>query len=212
MRTISALGSGTDVAAPRRLGVPSDRRAVREGNSYMSLFDQIKDIFTTDDKEKAQKAHDIAEEAAKQAAEASQKAQEAKAAADAAAAKAGLPVDDTAAKAAAAEEQRKAAEAAETAQKLAQEAADQAAQVRAEHDAFVAGQATKAQAEHAAAAAAAAAANQPKPLRTYTVVRGDTLSGIGAKFHTNWHQIAELNHVKNPDLIYPGQVFKIPNS
>jgi nucleoid-associated protein YgaU len=49
-------------------------------------------------------------------------------------------------------------------------------------------------------------------LRSYTVVRGDTLSGIGAKFHVNWHEIAELNSVKNPDLIYPGQVFKIPNS
>jgi hypothetical protein len=36
----------------------------------MGLLDQIKDVFTTDDKEKAQKAHDIAAEAAKQAADA----------------------------------------------------------------------------------------------------------------------------------------------
>jgi nucleoid-associated protein YgaU len=27
----------------------------------------------------------------------------------------------------------------------------------------------------------------------------------------NWRDIASLNQVKNPDLIHPGQVFRIPN-
>jgi hypothetical protein len=45
----------------------------------------------------------------------------------------------------------------------------------------------------------------------YTVVKGDTLSAIGKKFGVNWRDIASLNQVKNPDLIHPGQVFRIPN-
>jgi nucleoid-associated protein YgaU len=60
------------------------------------------------------------------------------------------------------------------------------------------------------AAAAAAAAAAPVE-RTYTVVKGDTLSAIGKKFGVNWRDIASLNQVKNPDLIHPGQVFRIPN-
>jgi nucleoid-associated protein YgaU len=59
-------------------------------------------------------------------------------------------------------------------------------------------------------AAAAAAAAAPVE-RTYTVVKGDTLSAIGKKFGVNWRDIASLNQVKNPDLIHPGQVFRIPN-
>ena len=46
---------------------------------------------------------------------------------------------------------------------------------------------------------------------TYTVVRGDTLSGIGKKFGVNWRDIAALNGIANPDLIHPGQVFRIPS-
>ena len=46
---------------------------------------------------------------------------------------------------------------------------------------------------------------------TYTVVKGDTLSAIGKKFGVNWRDIAALNHIKNPDLIHPGEVFRIPN-
>lgn len=45
---------------------------------------------------------------------------------------------------------------------------------------------------------------------TYTVKKGDTLSAIGAEFGVSYQDIAKLNHIKNPDLIYPGQVFKIP--
>ena len=62
-------------------------------------------------------------------------------------------------------------------------------------------------AEQVAAAAAAAAPVE----RTYTVVKGDTLSAIGKKFGVNWRDIAALNHIKNPDLIHPGEVFRIPN-
>lgn len=47
--------------------------------------------------------------------------------------------------------------------------------------------------------------------RTYTVKSGDTLSAIGVHYGVDWHDIAELNNLENPDLIFPGQVFKIPN-
>ncbi|MBK6886276.1 MAG: LysM peptidoglycan-binding domain-containing protein [Tetrasphaera sp.] len=46
--------------------------------------------------------------------------------------------------------------------------------------------------------------------RVYTVKPGDTLSEIGERFGVDYHRIAKLNHVTNPDLIYPGQKFKIP--
>jgi nucleoid-associated protein YgaU len=45
---------------------------------------------------------------------------------------------------------------------------------------------------------------------TYTVKSGDTLSAIGAHFGVDYMDIARLNKIENPDLIYPGQVFKIP--
>ena len=44
---------------------------------------------------------------------------------------------------------------------------------------------------------------------TYTVVSGDTLSGIGAKLGVNWKDIASLNGIGSPYTIYPGQVLKI---
>lgn len=50
-----------------------------------------------------------------------------------------------------------------------------------------------------------------KKFKEYTVVSGDTLSEIGARFGVDWHDIARINDIPNPDLIYPGQVFKIPN-
>lgn len=54
------------------------------------------------------------------------------------------------------------------------------------------------------------------PGRTYTVVKGDTLSGIAERFYGKpgeWHRIYEANkvNIKNPDLIYPGQTFIIPD-
>jgi LysM repeat protein len=46
--------------------------------------------------------------------------------------------------------------------------------------------------------------------QTYTVVSGDTLSGIGSKFRIDYHLIASANGLANPDLIYPGQILRIP--
>lgn len=46
----------------------------------------------------------------------------------------------------------------------------------------------------------------------YVVKRGDTLWAIAAKYlgsGTKYPQIASENNIKNPNLIYPGQVFKI---
>lgn len=56
----------------------------------------------------------------------------------------------------------------------------------------------------------------PPVERTYTVVSGDSLSKIAKKFYGKanaWRKIFEANRetVKNPDLIHPGQVLKIPN-
>ncbi len=45
---------------------------------------------------------------------------------------------------------------------------------------------------------------------TYTVVAGDTLSGIGAKLGVSWPAIASANGIGAPYTIYPGQVLQIP--
>lgn len=47
--------------------------------------------------------------------------------------------------------------------------------------------------------------------QTYTVKSGDTLSEIAAGYGVDWREMARLNNLENPDLIYPGQVFKVPN-
>lgn len=39
----------------------------------------------------------------------------------------------------------------------------------------------------------------------YTVKSGDTLSGIAKKYGTTWQKLAEVNKIKNPNLIYAGQ-------
>lgn len=44
---------------------------------------------------------------------------------------------------------------------------------------------------------------------TYTVVSGDTLSKIASKFNLTYQQLAQLNLIKNPNLINIGQVLKI---
>lgn len=44
---------------------------------------------------------------------------------------------------------------------------------------------------------------------TYTVKRGDTLSGIASKFGTNYKKIATDNGINNPNKIYVGQQLKI---
>lgn len=45
---------------------------------------------------------------------------------------------------------------------------------------------------------------------TYTVKSGDCLSKIGAKFGVNWRDIANVNGINSPYIIYVGQVLKIP--
>src|SRR5690606_26061342 len=45
---------------------------------------------------------------------------------------------------------------------------------------------------------------------TYTVRRGDTLSGIAQRHGTNWQTLQRLNNISNPNLIYPGQVLRLP--
>lgn len=43
----------------------------------------------------------------------------------------------------------------------------------------------------------------------YVVKRGDSLSGIAKKYKTTWQKLAKLNNLKNPNLIYAGQVLKV---
>lgn len=43
----------------------------------------------------------------------------------------------------------------------------------------------------------------------HTVRKGDTLSSIAKKHNTTWKKLAELNKLKNPNLIYPGQKLKV---
>lgn len=41
--------------------------------------------------------------------------------------------------------------------------------------------------------------------RYHTVTRGETLSGIAARYGKSWQQLAAKNGLRNPNLIYPGQ-------
>lgn len=55
----------------------------------------------------------------------------------------------------------------------------------------------------------------PAADRTYTVVSGDSLSKIAKRLYGDakqWRKIYEANkdQIKDPDLIYPGQTFRIP--
>ena len=71
---------------------------------------------------------------------------------------------------------------------------------------------------------ASSTAPPPKPAappviepRTYTVVAGDSLSKIAKRFYgdaNQWRRIFEANRdqIENPDLIHPGQVFRIPRA
>ena len=47
--------------------------------------------------------------------------------------------------------------------------------------------------------------NKPSNYIVYTVKKGDTLSGIAAKYGTTYQKIASDNGISNPNLIYPGQ-------
>lgn len=48
-------------------------------------------------------------------------------------------------------------------------------------------------------------------VQTVTVRRGDTLWDIAQRYGVAVSAIAELNHIQNPNLIYSGQVLKIPS-
>ena len=50
----------------------------------------------------------------------------------------------------------------------------------------------------------------PPATGSYTVVGGDTLGRIAARFGTTFQAIAAANGIKNPNFIYSGQVLKIP--
>jgi GH25 family lysozyme M1 (1,4-beta-N-acetylmuramidase)/LysM repeat protein len=46
--------------------------------------------------------------------------------------------------------------------------------------------------------------------KTYTVKKGDTLSAIAKRSGTTWQTLAAINGIKNPNLIHPGQVIRLP--
>lgn len=45
---------------------------------------------------------------------------------------------------------------------------------------------------------------------TYIVRLGDTLSLIAKRFNTTVNDLVELNDIANPNLIYPGEILKVP--
>jgi|KBSSwiStaDraftv2_1062776.scaffolds.fasta_scaffold432601_2 nucleoid-associated protein YgaU len=57
--------------------------------------------------------------------------------------------------------------------------------------------------------------SKEETLQSYTVEKGDSLSKIAQKVYGKaslWRKIYEANqdHIKDPDLIYPGQVLRLP--
>lgn len=46
--------------------------------------------------------------------------------------------------------------------------------------------------------------------KTYTVQPGDTLWGIAQRYGITVNQLVQLNGIRNPDLIYPGQILHLP--
>ncbi len=50
-----------------------------------------------------------------------------------------------------------------------------------------------------------------KEAKKYTVKSGDVLWKIGKMFEKTYQELADFNNMKNPHLIYPGQVLLIPN-
>nr|WP_272919810.1 LysM domain-containing protein [Streptomyces sp. SID5468] len=60
--------------------------------------------------------------------------------------------------------------------------------------------------------AGGSSAPAPKPTPgpvTYTVRSGDTLSGIAQKYGTTVAKLSAANGIKDPDMIFAGQVLKI---
>lgn len=192
----------------------------------MGLFDSIKDALTTDDAERYEAATKQLEKATadleqvraevgtkadpasrNRVEKAEKEVAEARATTDELAAKAGVNQPNPAADAAAAQARAKAdAQAAADA-----EAIRNVEAMKAKESAPEAAPAEAAPAPEVAPQVAPEAAAEPE-LRTYTVKKGDTLSEIGQQFGVKWREIAKLNNISNPDRIYPGQVFKIPNA
>ena len=50
----------------------------------------------------------------------------------------------------------------------------------------------------------------PKCTKIHVVQRGEYLKLIAARYGTTWQAIANLNNLRNPNLIYPGQRLTIP--
>lgn len=48
--------------------------------------------------------------------------------------------------------------------------------------------------------------------KNYVVVSGDTLSSIALRFDTTVNDLVKLNNITNQNLIYPGEILKIPTS
>ena len=48
------------------------------------------------------------------------------------------------------------------------------------------------------------------PERTYTVQPGDTLWALSLRFHTTVAELVRLNDIQDPNLIYVGQVLRLP--
>lgn len=53
---------------------------------------------------------------------------------------------------------------------------------------------------------------QPTAFTPYTVQGGDALWSIARMYNTTWNTLAALNNLSNPNMIYPGQVLKVPGS
>lgn len=60
--------------------------------------------------------------------------------------------------------------------------------------------------------AAQAAGESGARLRRHTVLPGETLPGIAERHGVDGSAMADLNGIEDPELIYPGQVFKVPHA
>lgn len=190
----------------------------------MGFFDKVKDALTTSDAERAEKAKEAADKATENYRETADKATadyekvakkakakevEARKEAEELRRRAGMADDPTTAEDAAKAEAKAEEAAAEARQQVADAAEKAEAKTEKKAEKAVEKQAEAAEKKAEAAEATTDAAAK---YRTVTVQSGDTLSGIAAQHGVSWQEMAKLNKLDNPDLIYPGQVFKLPRS